>query len=72
MPALGKSADLTEREKDVLRLIVKDMTAREIAAALKVSFKTVEFHRASIRRKLNVRGPCGMLRYALKARIVKL
>jgi DNA-binding CsgD family transcriptional regulator len=72
MPKLKKGAGLTEREKEVLRLIVEDMTAREIAAALNVSVKTVEFHRASIKRKINVRGPCGMLRYALKARIVTL
>ena len=72
MSKLKKSAILTEREKEVLRLIVEDLTAREIGVALEISTKTVEFHALSIRQRLKVRGPCGMLRYAVKAGIIEL
>jgi FixJ family two-component response regulator len=46
---------LTPREREVLDLILVGRTTRAIAAALGVSEKTVEFHRAGIMRKLNVR-----------------
>lgn len=47
-------ASLTLREREVLNLVVDGQPTREIAARLKVSIKTVEFHRARIREKLGV------------------
>lgn len=63
---------LTPRQLDILQLIVKDMTAKEIGQALNISAKTVEFHKDHIRKNLNVNGVAGMLRYALKNGIVQL
>ncbi|MDH3636341.1 MAG: response regulator [Gammaproteobacteria bacterium] len=45
---------LTERERDVLRLLVAGNSNKEVARALNVSPKTVERHRANIMRKLDV------------------
>jgi FixJ family two-component response regulator len=49
-----KLALLSERQMDVLRLLVNGKHNSEIADALCISVKTVEFHRASIRKKLGV------------------
>ena len=49
-----KLADLSERQMDVLRLLIDGKQNSEIADALCISIKTVEFHRASIRKKLGV------------------
>lgn len=49
-----KLALLSERQMDVLRLLIDGKQNNEIADALCISIKTVEFHRASIRKKLGV------------------
>jgi len=50
----GKLASLSRRERDVLEQLVKGKQNREIAEALFITVKTVEFHRANIREKLGV------------------
>lgn len=54
---VGKSADLTEREKEVLRLIAEGKDREGNRSRIEVSVKTVEFHALSIRRKLKCKGP---------------
>ena len=49
-----RMASLSRRETDVLEQIVSGKQNRQIAEALCISVKTVEFHRANIRRKLGV------------------
>lgn len=44
--------NLTPREKEILRLIVKSHTNKEIARILNISYRTVDAHRASIMRKM--------------------
>lgn len=51
---------LTLREREVLGLVAKGKTSKEIAAALCISLKTVEFHRANIREKLGVTSLSGL------------
>ena len=46
---------LTQRERDVLRLLADNLTDREIATALTISIRTVETHVSSILHKLGVR-----------------
>jgi|APFre7841882793_1041355.scaffolds.fasta_scaffold01501_1 two-component system response regulator FixJ len=45
---------LTPREREVLGLIAKGKQSKEIAEAMCISIKTVEFHRANIREKLGI------------------
>jgi len=51
----GKSSlSLTEREQDVVALVTKGMTNRQVAAELYVSNKAVEYHLRNIFGKLGV------------------
>lgn len=61
---------LSPREKEVLQLIAEEHTSSEIADLLIISEKTVEKHRASLMEKLNVRNLAGLVRLAIKYRLV--
>ena len=50
----ARLATLSEREREVLQLILDGQPTRQISKALYISVKTVEFHRARIREKLGV------------------
>jgi DNA-binding NarL/FixJ family response regulator len=56
--------NLTEREKEVTRLIAAGYRTREIAARLSLSCKTIEKHRASVMRKLGLRSAAAVAAYA--------
>ncbi len=56
---------LSERELEVLRMIALGNTNAEIAAALFVSVRTIETHRAHIQQKLGLRSRSELVRYAL-------
>ena len=58
-------SELTPRQREVLQLIAEGKTAKEIADALNVSPRTVEFHKASIMDELGVRSTAELTRYAL-------
>lgn len=55
---------LTDREKEIVRLICEEMTMTEIAKQLNVSERTVENHRTNILRKLHARNTVGIVKYA--------
>lgn len=57
---------LTLRQREVLQLVAEGYTDKEIASLLFVSDKTVEFHKASIRKHLGLRSTAEMVRYAIK------
>ncbi len=57
---------LTERQREVLRLIARGSSAKEIATALRISVRTAEFHRAAIMNRLNLHSTAMMTRYALQ------
>jgi two-component system response regulator NreC len=57
--------DLTEREFDVLRLLVLGHTNGEIAAQLHLSVRTIEAHRARLQQKLSRPSRAELVRYAL-------
>ena len=62
---------LTEREDQVLKLIAEGSSTREIAAALVISPKTVERHRANILAKLGMRDRTQLTRYAIRAGLIE-
>jgi two-component system response regulator NreC len=54
---------LTRREVEVIRLLARGLTNRELAARLHISIRTAEFHRASIRRKLSLASRAELVDY---------
>lgn len=67
---LDPLANLSPREKEILQLIVEEHTSAEIAQLLTISEKTVEKHRANMMEKLHVRNLAGLVRLAVKYRVV--
>jgi len=63
---------LTDREREVLKLIAEDYTNEEIAEMLIISAKTVRNHRASIMEKLHVQGYSGLVKYAIRKGLTSL
>ena len=57
---------LTERQKEVLRLIAQGCSAKEIASRLNISVRTAEFHRAAIMDRLKLHSTAMMTRYAVE------
>jgi len=67
---VGALSQLTARERQVLVGIAQGQTNREIAQQLGISHRTVETHRESLMRKLEVRTVAGLTRLALEAGLV--
>ena len=64
--------DLTERERQILRLIALGYTNQEIAGQLFLSVRTIEAHRRHILDKLRLTTRADLVRYALERRIVEI
>jgi DNA-binding NarL/FixJ family response regulator len=62
---------LTGREREVLEGIARGRTNKEIAADLGISYRTVETHRESLMKKLQIRTVAELTRFALGAGIVE-
>lgn len=60
---------LTPRQREVLRLMGEGKTTPQIAAALGVSQRTVEFHRAGARRALGITSEWELVRFAILVRL---
>jgi DNA-binding NarL/FixJ family response regulator len=71
-PAKGKTlvGELTPRQLEVLRLLAEGRQVKEIAVALDLSPRTVEFHKYQIMGRLGVRTIAGLTRYAVRRGIV--
>jgi DNA-binding NarL/FixJ family response regulator len=68
----AKATDpLSEREREVLRLIAEGMTLKEIGDALCISPRTAETHRARIMHKLEIHETAGLTRYAIGHGLVR-
>ncbi|MDH4341245.1 MAG: response regulator transcription factor, partial [Thermoleophilia bacterium] len=61
----AESDPLSEREREVLRLLALGHTNQEIAALLYISVRTAETHRAHIMQKLSLSSRAELVRYAL-------
>jgi len=67
----GKFAQtLTPRQREVLQLVAEGRSRKEIAAILGISVKTVEYHKAAIGQKLNLRSVADFTRYAIEHGVV--
>lgn len=66
----GLIQKLTRREKEILRLVIEEMTTDEIAAQLFISPTTVISHRKSLLRKLNAKNTAGLVKAAYEYRLL--
>jgi DNA-binding NarL/FixJ family response regulator len=65
------SFQLTPRQSEVLRYIAEGYTTKEIARQLGLSAKTVDAHRTQLMRELDIHDIAGLVRYAIRAGLVK-
>lgn len=63
---------LTDREREMLKLIVEGYTTQQIAEMLTITPKTVEGHKTSLMNKLGVHSKLDLLKFALRRGIVNL
>ncbi len=70
-PSAGQDL-LSTREKEILQLLAEANSAKEIAARLSISVKTVENHRQNIMHKLGIHDVVGLTRYAIKVGLVSV
>ena len=64
-PGREQLALLSEREEEVLKLVLAGKPSRQVAEELYISTRTVEFHRARIMQKLGVRSAAELFRLCL-------
>ena len=62
--------DLTTRQREVLQLTAEGKTVKEIGILLRISPKTVEFHKAAVMDQLGLRNTADLTRYALTHGII--
>jgi DNA-binding NarL/FixJ family response regulator len=65
--ASNQLEQLTPRERDVLAGVARGLTNKAIGAELGISRRTVEAHRESLMRKLQIHSVAGLTRFALEA-----
>jgi DNA-binding NarL/FixJ family response regulator len=67
----GKALEqLTDRQREILQLIAEGETTKGIALLLKISAKTVEYHRAQLMERLNIFDLAGLVRFAMRTGVV--
>jgi DNA-binding NarL/FixJ family response regulator len=70
--ALPPRRVLTEREREVLKLLAEGQTVRSAANILGLSSKTVDAHKFNLMRKLGVHNKAELVMWAIGKRVVKL
>lgn len=63
---------LSSRQREILKMIAEGKNTKEIAQILELSAKTVETHRAQLMDKLDIHDIPGLVRYAIKTKLVTL
>jgi DNA-binding NarL/FixJ family response regulator len=66
----GSAAALTLREREILQLLAEGLTAKETAAKLGISPRTVEFHKYRMMERLGAQSGAELIHYAIKHGIV--
>jgi two-component system, NarL family, response regulator NreC len=68
----SRSATLTPREKEVLKLLAEGCRVKDVASNLKLSVKTIEAHKFNLMRKLDIHNKAQLVQYAFQKRIIPL
>ncbi len=64
------STQITDREMEILKLLTKELTSKEIAEQLFISERTVETHRKNLLRKTNSTSTVGLVKYAYQHKLL--
>ena len=65
-----ESTRLTERQREILQLLAEGKSAKEIAAVLNISSRTVEFHKYHIMKDLGLKSTAELVHYAVRHGII--
>lgn len=63
---------LTDREREVLKLLADGFSSKDLAARLSLSVKTVEAHKYNLMRKLDIHNRAGLVKYAIRKKLVQV
>ena len=66
----GAVDPLTSRQREILQLLAEGNTAKEIAAMMNVSTRTIEWHKYRMMRVLGVQNSAELVRYAVRSKLV--
>jgi two-component system, NarL family, response regulator NreC len=66
----GQEHTVTNRERDVVRLLAQGSSNKEVANSLGISIRTAETHRATLMRKLGLDSLAALVRYAIRNNII--
>lgn len=61
-----EAQQLTQRQREILQLLVEGKSAKEVANLLNISPRTVEFHKYNMMSKLNLKSVSALIQYAIK------
>ncbi len=64
-PRILAADDLTARQREIVQLVAEGFSAKEIAGQLKISHRTVEFHKAKIMEQLDLHTTADLVKYAV-------
>jgi DNA-binding NarL/FixJ family response regulator len=64
--------ELTPRQREVLKMIAKGYSTKDIARTLEISAKTVETHRAQLMERLQIFDVAGLVRFAIRTGLIKI
>lgn len=70
MNAQNEDSSLTQREKEIITLLEKELNSKQIAEQLFISERTVETHRKNIFRKTKTHSVLGLIKYSYLHRII--
>ncbi len=63
---------LTNREREILKMLAEGKSVKEIAGGFDLSVKTVEAHKFNLMRKLNIHNKAQLVQYAIRKKIIRL
>jgi len=70
--AVARAHNLTNRERDILRLYADGFSNQEISARLNISVRTVETHKNNIMQKFNFRSTVDMVKFAIRNKLSEI
>lgn len=66
----GQSKSLTPRQREVVQLLAEGKSMKEVASVLKVTARTVAFHKYRVMAQLNIRTSAELIQYAIKSKLL--